>query len=71
MVESGSTEALFTTVERHYNPTNVALSRDTGSSYTLQRLVGPARALELGLRLGRGADPILNTGRLHGFKYLE
>jgi len=26
---------------------NVALSCDTGSSYTLQRLVGPARALEL------------------------
>jgi 2-(1,2-epoxy-1,2-dihydrophenyl)acetyl-CoA isomerase len=26
---------------------NVALSRDTGSSYTLQRLVGPAKALEL------------------------
>jgi 2-(1,2-epoxy-1,2-dihydrophenyl)acetyl-CoA isomerase len=93
LLESGSSDELFTTVERHYNPTvlalasmekpviaavngvaagagaslafacdlrivadtagfnlafaNVALSCDTGSSYTLQRLVGPARALEL------------------------
>ena len=93
LLESGSSEELFTTVERHYNPTvtalatmekpvvaavngvaagagaslafacdlrvvadtagfnlafaNVALSCDTGSSYTLQRLVGPAKALEL------------------------
>ncbi len=93
LLESGSTEALFTTVEKHYNPivtalttmekpvvaavngiaagagaslafacdlrivadtagfnlafANVALSCDTGSSYTLQRLVGPAKALEL------------------------
>ena len=93
LLESGSSEALFTTVEKHYNPlvtalatmekpvvaavngvaagagaslafacdlrivadtagfnlafANVALSCDTGSSYTLQRLVGPARALEL------------------------
>jgi 2-(1,2-epoxy-1,2-dihydrophenyl)acetyl-CoA isomerase len=93
LLESGSTDELFTTVERHYNPTvtalatmekpvvaavngvaagagaslafacdlrivadtagfnlafaNVALSCDTGSSYTLQRLVGPAKALEL------------------------
>ena len=93
LLESGSSEALFTTVERHYNPivtalatmekpvvaavngvaagagaslafacdlrivadtagfnlafANVALSCDTGSSYTLQRLVGPAKALEL------------------------
>src|SRR4051812_27728945 len=93
LLESGSSDELFTTVERHYNPTvtalasmekpvvaavngvaagagaslafacdlrivadtagfnlafaNVALSCDTGSSYTLQRLVGPAKALEL------------------------
>lgn len=93
LLESGSSDALFTTVEKHYNPivtalasmekpvvaavngvaagagaslafacdlriladtagfnlafANVALSCDTGSSYTLQRLVGPARALEL------------------------
>jgi len=93
LLESGSSEQLFTTVERHYNPTvlalatmekpviaavngvaagagaslafacdlrvvvetagfnlafaNVALSCDTGSSWTLQRLVGPAKALEL------------------------
>src|SRR5262245_574306 len=93
LLESGTTDDLFTTVERHYNPTvtalasmekpvvaavngvaagagaslafacdlrivadtagfnlafaNVALSCDTGSSYTLQRLVGPAKALEL------------------------
>ncbi|WP_084152185.1 enoyl-CoA hydratase-related protein [Nocardioides halotolerans] len=93
LLESGSSDELFTTVERHYNPTvlalasmekpvvaavngvaagagaslafacdlrivadtagfnlafaNVALSCDTGSSYTLQRLVGPARAMEL------------------------
>ena len=93
ILESGSSEALFTTVDDHYNPivtaidamekpviaavngvaagagaslafacdlrvvadtagfnlafANVALSCDTGSSYTLQRLVGRARALEL------------------------
>jgi 2-(1,2-epoxy-1,2-dihydrophenyl)acetyl-CoA isomerase len=93
LLESGSSDALFTTVEKHYNPivtalasmekpvvaavngvaagagaslafacdlrvvadtagfnlafANVALSCDTGSSYTLQRLVGPAKALEL------------------------
>ena len=93
LLESGSSDELFTTVERHYNPTvlalvsmekpviaavngvaagagaslafacdlrivadtagfnlafaNVALSCDTGSSYTLQRLVGPAKAMEL------------------------
>jgi 2-(1,2-epoxy-1,2-dihydrophenyl)acetyl-CoA isomerase len=93
LLQSGSSDELFTTVERHYNPTvlalatmekpviaavngvaagagaslalacdmrivadtagfnlafaNVALSCDTGSSWTLQRLVGPARALEL------------------------
>src|SRR4051795_12512784 len=93
LLESGSSDELFTTVERHYNPTvtalasmekpvvaavngvaagagaslafacdlrivadtagfnlafaNVALSCDTGSSYTLQRLVGRAKALEL------------------------
>ena len=93
ILESGSSEALFTTVEDHYNPivtaldamekpviaavngvaagagaslafacdlrvvadtagfnlafANVALSCDTGSSYTLQRLVGRSRALEL------------------------
>jgi 2-(1,2-epoxy-1,2-dihydrophenyl)acetyl-CoA isomerase len=93
ILESGSSEALFTTVDDHYNPivgaidamekpvlaavngvaagagaslafacdlrvvadtagfnlafANVALSCDTGSSYTLQRLVGRARALDL------------------------
>jgi 2-(1,2-epoxy-1,2-dihydrophenyl)acetyl-CoA isomerase len=93
LLESGTSDALFTTVEKHYNPivtalasmekpvvaavngvaagagaslafacdlrivadtagfnlafANVALSCDTGSSYTLQRLVGPAKALEL------------------------
>lgn len=93
LLESGSSDALFTTVEKHYNPivaalatmekpvvaavngvaagagaslafacdmrvvadtagfnlafANVALSCDTGSSYTLQRLVGTAKALEL------------------------
>jgi 2-(1,2-epoxy-1,2-dihydrophenyl)acetyl-CoA isomerase len=93
ILESDSTESLFTTVEEHYNPivtaidamekpviaavngvaagagaslafacdlrvvadtagfnlafANVALSCDTGSSYTLQRLVGRARALDL------------------------
>jgi 2-(1,2-epoxy-1,2-dihydrophenyl)acetyl-CoA isomerase len=93
LLESGSSDELFTTVEKHYNPivtalvtmekpvvaavngvaagagaslafacdlrivadtagfnlafANVALSCDTGSSYTLQRLVGPAKALEL------------------------
>ena len=93
ILESGSSEALFTTVDDHYNPivgaidamekpvlaavngvaagagaslafacdlrvvadtagfnlafANAALSCDTGSSYTLQRLVGRARALDL------------------------
>src|SRR3954449_8122581 len=93
LLESGSSEALFTTVERHYNPTvlalatmekpvvaavngvaagagaslafacdlrvvadtagfnlafaNIALSCDTGSSFTLQRLIGRAKAIEL------------------------
>jgi 2-(1,2-epoxy-1,2-dihydrophenyl)acetyl-CoA isomerase len=93
ILESSSSEALFHTVDEHYNPivsaidamekpvlaavngvaagagaslafacdlrivadtagfnlafANVALSCDTGSSYTLQRLVGRARALEL------------------------
>ena len=93
ILESSSSESLFTTVDEHYNPivtaidamekpvlaavngvaagagaslafacdlrivadtagfnlafANVALSCDTGSSYTLQRLVGRARALEL------------------------
>lgn len=93
LLESASPEELFTTVEKHYNPTvlalatmdkpviaavngiaagagaslafacdlrilsesagfnlafaNVGLSCDTGSSFTLQSLVGPARALEL------------------------
>jgi 2-(1,2-epoxy-1,2-dihydrophenyl)acetyl-CoA isomerase len=93
ILESGSSEQLFTTVDEHYNPivtaldamekpviaavngvaagagaslafacdlrvvadtagfnlafANVALSCDTGSSYTLQRLVGRAKALEL------------------------
>ena len=93
LLESGSSDELFTTVERHYNPTvlalasmdkpvvaavngvaagagaslafacdlrvvadtagfnlafaGVALSCDTGSSWTLPRLVGRAKALEL------------------------
>ncbi|GAB2445835.1 enoyl-CoA hydratase-related protein [Nocardioides hungaricus] len=93
LLENGGSDALFTTVDRHYNPTvtalagmakpviaavngvaagagaslafacdlrivadtagfnlafaNVGLSCDTGASYTLQRLVGPAKALEL------------------------
>jgi 2-(1,2-epoxy-1,2-dihydrophenyl)acetyl-CoA isomerase len=93
ILESGSSEQLFSTVDEHYNPivsaidamekpvvaavngvaagagaslafacdlrivadtagfnlafANVALSCDTGSSYTLQRLVGRAKALEL------------------------
>jgi 2-(1,2-epoxy-1,2-dihydrophenyl)acetyl-CoA isomerase len=93
ILESGSSEQLFTTVDDHYNPivstiaamekpviaavngvaagagaslafacdlrvvadtagfnlafANVALSCDTGSSYTLQQLVGRAKALEL------------------------
>lgn len=93
LLQTGGSEVLFTTVDKHYNPivttlagmakpvvaavngvaagagaslafacdlrvvadtagfnlafANVALSCDTGSSYTLQRLVGPAKALEL------------------------
>jgi 2-(1,2-epoxy-1,2-dihydrophenyl)acetyl-CoA isomerase len=93
LLENGGSDALFTTVEKHYNPivtalagmakpviaavngvaagagasmafacdlrivadtagfnlafANVALSCDTGASYTLQRLVGRAKALEL------------------------
>jgi 2-(1,2-epoxy-1,2-dihydrophenyl)acetyl-CoA isomerase len=93
LLESGSSDELFTTVERHYNPTvtalatmpkpviaavngvaagagaslafacdlrvlaesagfnlafpGVALSCDTGASWTLPRLVGRAKALEL------------------------
>ena len=93
ILESGSPDQLFRTVEEHYNPivttlagmakpvvaavngvaagagaslafacdlriladtagynlafASVALSCDTGSSFTLQRLVGPARAIEL------------------------
>src|SRR5690349_14030413 len=93
LLESGSSEELFTTVEKHYNPTvtalatmpkpviaavngvaagagaslafacdlrivaesggfnlafpGVALSCDTGASWTLQRLVGRAKAIEL------------------------
>ena len=49
---------------------NVALSCDTGSSYTLQRLVGPAKALELLYfprtdqgRRGAGARPGHPGGR--------
>jgi 2-(1,2-epoxy-1,2-dihydrophenyl)acetyl-CoA isomerase len=93
LLASGATDALFATVEEHYNPivtaiagmekpviaavngvaagagaslafacdlrmmadtagfnlafANIALSCDTGSSFTLQRLVGRAKALEL------------------------
>jgi 2-(1,2-epoxy-1,2-dihydrophenyl)acetyl-CoA isomerase len=93
LLENGGSDALFTTVDKHYNPTvlalagmakpviakvngvaagagaslafacdlrivadtagfnlafaNVALSCDTGASYTLQRLVGRAKAIEL------------------------
>ncbi|MGB0099036.1 MAG: enoyl-CoA hydratase-related protein [Nocardioides sp.] len=93
LLHNGGSDALFTTVDRHYNPivtvlagmakpvvaavngvaagagaslafacdlrvvadsagfnlafANVALSCDTGASYTLQRLVGRAKALEL------------------------
>lgn len=93
LLESGGSDRLFNTVEKHYNPivtalagmekpviaavngvaagagaslafacdlrivadtagfnlafANVALSCDTGASYTLQRLVGRARAMEL------------------------
>jgi 2-(1,2-epoxy-1,2-dihydrophenyl)acetyl-CoA isomerase len=93
LLHNGGSDQLFTTVDRHYNPTvtalagmakpviaavngvaagagaslafacdvrivadtagfnlafaNVALSCDTGASYTLQRLVGRAKALEL------------------------
>ena len=93
LLQSGDSEALFTTVDKHYNPivlalagmakpvvaavngvaagagaslafacdlrivadtagfnlafANVALSCDTGASYTLQRLVGRAKAIEL------------------------
>jgi 2-(1,2-epoxy-1,2-dihydrophenyl)acetyl-CoA isomerase len=93
LLQNGGSDALFTTVEKHYNPTvtalaemakpvvaavngvaagagaslafacdlrivadtagfnlafaNVALSCDTGASYTLQRLVGRAKAIEL------------------------
>lgn len=109
LLASGSSDELFTTVERHYNPivtaiatmekpvlaavngvaagagaslafacdlrivadtagfnlafANVALSCDTGSSWTLQRLVGPAKALEL-LYLPRTvkADEALGLG---------
>ncbi|MXG89346.1 enoyl-CoA hydratase/isomerase family protein [Nocardioides flavescens] len=109
LLQSGSSEELFTTVARHYNPTvaalaamekpviaavngvaagagaslafacdvrvladtagfnlafaNVALSCDTGSSWTLQRLVGPARALDL-LYFPRtvGAEEALELG---------
>jgi 2-(1,2-epoxy-1,2-dihydrophenyl)acetyl-CoA isomerase len=95
LLESGSSDQLFTTVEQHYNPTvtalatmpkpviaavngvaagagaslafacdlrivaetagfnlafpGVALSCDTGASWTLPRLVGRAKAIELGL----------------------
>ena len=109
ILESGSSDVLFRTVEEHYNPivsaidamekpviaavngvaagagaslafacdlrvvadtagfnlafANVALSCDTGSSYTLQRLVGRARALEL-LYFPRtvGAEEALELG---------
>jgi 2-(1,2-epoxy-1,2-dihydrophenyl)acetyl-CoA isomerase len=93
LLQNGGSDALFTTVPRHYNPTvlalatmpkpvvaalngvaagagaslalacdyriaadsagvnlafsGIALSCDTGSSWTLPRLVGPAKALEL------------------------
>jgi 2-(1,2-epoxy-1,2-dihydrophenyl)acetyl-CoA isomerase len=93
LLNNGGSEALFTTVDKHYNPivttvagmakpviaavngvaagagaslafacdlrivadtagfnlafANVALSCDTGASYTLQRLVGRAKAMEL------------------------
>src|SRR6478609_2112761 len=93
LLHNGGSDALFTTVDKHYNPTvtalagmakpviaavngvaagagaslafacdlrivadtagfnlafaNVALSCDTGSSFTLQRLVGKAKAIEL------------------------
>ncbi|RYP88390.1 enoyl-CoA hydratase [Nocardioides guangzhouensis] len=93
LLRSGSSDALFTTVERHYNPivtllatmpkpvvaavqgvaagagaslafacdlrvlaesagfnlafTGVALSADTGATWTLQRIVGRAKAIEL------------------------
>ncbi|MBA2956067.1 enoyl-CoA hydratase [Nocardioides sp. MAH-18] len=93
LLHNGGSDVLFTTVDKHYNPTvtalagmakpviaavngvaagagaslafacdvrvvadtagfnlafaNVALSCDTGASYTLQRLVGRAKALEL------------------------
>ena len=93
LLQNGGSDALFTTVDKHYNPivtalaamakpviaavngvaagagaslafacdlrivadtagfnlafANVALSCDTGASYTLQRLVGRAKALEL------------------------
>ena len=93
ILQGGSTDQLFTTVDAHYNPivtalatmpkpviaavngvaagagaslafacdvrilaepagfnlafSGVALSCDTGSSFTLQRLVGPAKAIEL------------------------
>ena len=93
LLHNGGSDLLFTTVDRHYNPTvlalagmakpviaaingvaagagaslafacdlrivadtagfnlafaNVALSCDTGASYTLQRLVGRAKAIEL------------------------
>ena len=93
LLESGSSDALFTTVDKHYNPivtllttmpkpvvaavqgvaagagaslafacdfriladpagfnlafTGVALSCDTGASWTLQRIVGRAKALEM------------------------
>ena len=95
LLENGGSDALFTTVDKHYNPTvtalagmakpviaavngvaagagaslafacdlrivadtagfnlafaNVALSCDTGSSYTLQRLVGPAQGARAAL----------------------
>lgn len=109
LLESGATDALFRTVDEHYNPivstliempkpviasvngvaagagaslafacdlrivadtagfnlafANIALSCDTGSSYTLQRLVGRATALEL-LYFPRtvGADEALTLG---------